>query len=343
MEIMNNQKGTIAIITAILLTAFLGFVALSVDTGNLVASKNELQNAADAAALSGASYFYSTNPSGFTSTSPDPDWTAAEAAVTTNSPANKSSGIVLTDYEVESGYWNLAHNPFGLQSKGITPGPKDAPAVKVTVRRDKESNSGPVHNFFAGIMGISTSNMSATATAVCASPGTVNPGALLPVAIPKWIADKADEYNSPSNIVTIGSAYHYVDDPYNDALAGQWTSFAKDDNSASTLKKLIANGNPDPLSVGDPIYIQPGTMAVGYHKNYIGSYVNKNVVLPLVDVVLRPNVKKYTPIHAFIGFHITELIKNKGFKGYFVEDMNVGGGGASGPYYGTYSPPKLVQ
>lgn len=342
MEIMNNQKGTIAILTAILLTVFLGFVALSVDIGYFFASKNELQNAADAAALSGASYFYSTNPSGFTSTSPYPDWSAAEAAVTTSSPANRSSGIVLTDYEVESGYWDLVGNSFSLQ-KDDDHGPNHAPAVKVTVRRDKESNGGPIHNFFAGIMGISTSDVTATATAVCASPGTVSPGALLPVAIPKWIADKADEYNSPSNTVTIGSAYHYGDDPDKKLLAGQWTSFTKDDNSAKTLKDLITNGNPDPLSVGDPIYIQPGTMAVGYHDKYIGSYVNKNVVLPLVDAVLREEIKQTPLIHAFIGFHITELIKNKGFKGYFVKDIYIGGGGASGPYYGTYCPPKLVE
>jgi len=48
-------------------------------------------------------------------------------------------------------------------------------------------------------------------------------------------------------------------------------------------------------------------------------------------------------IHAFIGFHITELIKNKGFKGYFLEEMYVWPGGPIGPYYGAYSPPRLVE
>jgi hypothetical protein len=40
---------------------------------------------------------------------------------------------------------------------------------------------------------------------------------------------------------------------------------------------------------------------------------------------------------------VTSVIKNKGFKGYFLEDMYVGGGGPIGPYYGLYSPPRLVE
>ena len=49
-----NESGAVAIITAILMVVFLGFLALAVDIGHLAAVKNELQNAADAAALAGA-------------------------------------------------------------------------------------------------------------------------------------------------------------------------------------------------------------------------------------------------------------------------------------------------
>lgn len=344
-----DESGSVVVIVAILMVALLGFAALAIDTGHLSVVRNELQNASDAAALNGANNFYSKTPSGFSSPIPDPNWAAAELAASANAPANKSSSTLLTDYEVESGYWDLddkdAENK-PLQSKTITPGVSDVPAVRVTVRRAEGSNGGPVQNFFAQVIGTPTSSVESIATAICASPGTVKKGALLPVAIPKWIADKADDYNSPTKIVTIGSSYHYTDDPYNDAVAGQWTSLTEDPiNNAKHMKDLIEDGNPYPLSVGDPIYIEPGTMAVGFHDDYIGLYVGKDVVFPVVDAVLRDAVKQVPapPIHAFIGFHITKLIKNKGFEGYFVKDMYVGASGSIGPYYGAYSPPRLVQ
>lgn len=49
-----RQSGTVMILFAVSLVALLGFVALAVDLGTLYVRKSELQNAADAAALSGA-------------------------------------------------------------------------------------------------------------------------------------------------------------------------------------------------------------------------------------------------------------------------------------------------
>ena len=49
-----NQRGSVAVITAILLAALIGIAALAVDIGYVAVSKNELQNVADAAALAGA-------------------------------------------------------------------------------------------------------------------------------------------------------------------------------------------------------------------------------------------------------------------------------------------------
>ena len=50
-----DQRGAAAIVVAIAQVFFLiGFAALAMDVGFLFASKNELQNAADSAALAGA-------------------------------------------------------------------------------------------------------------------------------------------------------------------------------------------------------------------------------------------------------------------------------------------------
>ena len=55
---LKSEKGVTLVYVALLLVVFLGMAALAVDVGYLMVSKNELQNAADAAALAGASYLY---------------------------------------------------------------------------------------------------------------------------------------------------------------------------------------------------------------------------------------------------------------------------------------------
>ena len=46
-----DQRGVTAIIVAVSLTMLIGFAALAIDVGYLYATKNELQNVADSAAL----------------------------------------------------------------------------------------------------------------------------------------------------------------------------------------------------------------------------------------------------------------------------------------------------
>ena len=63
-RLLANESGSVIIIVALLMTLFLGFVALAIDVGHLLVVRNELQNAADATALAGSSYLYPQNPSG---------------------------------------------------------------------------------------------------------------------------------------------------------------------------------------------------------------------------------------------------------------------------------------
>ncbi|MBC7820854.1 MAG: hypothetical protein IAG10_28550, partial [Planctomycetaceae bacterium] len=50
----NVRRGTILVLTAVLMIVLLGFVALTVDNGFIQLTRTQLQSAADAAALSGA-------------------------------------------------------------------------------------------------------------------------------------------------------------------------------------------------------------------------------------------------------------------------------------------------
>ena len=55
---IDNQNGSFAIMTGILIFIFIGMAALAIDIGHIAVVKNELQNAADAGALAGANVLY---------------------------------------------------------------------------------------------------------------------------------------------------------------------------------------------------------------------------------------------------------------------------------------------
>ena len=52
---MKNERGSFAVLAALVMVAVCGFAALSIDVGYMLTAKNQLQNAVDAAALAGAS------------------------------------------------------------------------------------------------------------------------------------------------------------------------------------------------------------------------------------------------------------------------------------------------
>jgi Flp pilus assembly protein TadG len=301
---------------------------MALDIGHLYVVRNELQNAADAAAMAGAAALYPNTPP------TTPNWTAAEASASAAIQFNKSDGTTLNNCQVQTGYWNLSRTPYGLQSQSITPGTLDAPAVKVTVSRSGGNNGGPVTAFFASVLGIKSFSMGTQATAVVDSPASVGPGALLPLAIGAAVAAQAGSYNSPATTIKIGSDYHYPT-----SQAGQWTSFTVDSDNVSTIRDLLASGNPTSLSIGENIWIEPGTKTTLYGSVPVGV----DVLLPIVTNI---DTHEASPIVGFIGFHITASVGGSGkyIEGYFLSNiyaplsLSIGG-----PAYGAYSPPRLVN
>ena len=325
-----NQRGTVIALAAIMMVVFVSLAAIAIDLHHLFVVRNELQDAADAAALAGAGTFYPNTPPTV------PDWGQAATTASAAIQMNKSDAITLNNCQVQTGYWNLSKTPPGLQSENIIPGPMDVPAVMVTVSRSPGNNGGPVRLFLGGILGVNFSSVSAQAIAVTASPGSVKPGALLPVVISKEIADQWKNYNSPTKTFRIGSAYHYPN-----SEAGQWTSFELNRNNVPTIRDLIANGNPTPLSVGDNIWIEPGTKTTLYSSVPVGT----DTLVPVVNAIISDSTHSAVPIYAFIGFHITDSVgkNDKYIEGYFIPNFYAGLGGPVGPNYGAYVPPKLVQ
>jgi hypothetical protein len=160
---------------------------------------------------------------------------------------------------IDIGWWNI-NKPYQPDqwstppsSSSPPPSANYGPAIRVTIAKTAGQNDGPITNFFAQIFGINTSDSSATATAVAASPGTVRPNAVPPYAISKEAADQSTTYSDSDHLIAMGTPYQYPN-----SSAGQWTSFFLDTNNVTDVRGLMDDGNPTMLNTGDLIWIQPG-------------------------------------------------------------------------------------
>lgn len=276
---MNNQNGAIAVLTAILLTVLLGFVALSVDTGYLFASKNELQNAADAGALAGARELYKEDGTGINE---DCNKVAYNAA-TQNLVAKDAIEIIgdgLTNVDdIQRGHWSFATRTF-TQSDNTTLEltdddnnfiPKDVldadvnfvNAVQVTVRRETD----PITLFFAKILGQSDAKMSATAVAYIGFVGTFFPAEFdAPVAL--CVENLIDP--STTNTYDCGLAVWYEH-----GETAMWTNLSQETKqadgncesaNANDVKSLIDTGNTATLYTGTDLGVTNGMVDIAQSK-----------------------------------------------------------------------------
>jgi Flp pilus assembly protein TadG len=367
--------GAMLITASLWLIALVAFLAIAFDVGHLFIVRGELKNAADAAALAGANCLDKiTAPSGTdcTSTHGPLNWSIAATKAANSVGMNKSDGTSLVTGAVQTGYWNLNGGtalqpttlspigPCNKDSAGVAVGPCDKPAVMVTVRRAAGSNGGPVGTLIATMFRGSAVPVDGTAVAVLSSPSSVLTATLIPTAINKcmfdlyWDSTTGTPRLAPSNApiagvpqvqgqpirIRIGSSYHYPS-----CEAGQWTSFKDPSNSAATMKDLINNGNQVPLNIGDSTYLQPGTEASGYNeldKKY-PTPPGADVTVAVIDDPLL--AKTSSPIVAFAGFHIDDVRggSDKYIEGHFIQGVIATGTSGIGPYYGTYTPPRLAQ
>ena len=334
-----KQRGSAAVIFVLLLSFALAATTFAVDFGHLLLVRNELQNAADAAALAGAGALHV----GATDAA-KPNWAESEVRSAAVVNLNRSDGVQLADSTVETGFWDVTGARPGIQSKDLGPGPNDVPAVKVTVSRDTGKNGGPVTVWFGSFVGISEKAIGASAVAMVSGPGGVGAGSLFPVAITKCLYEKywdsakmrpkLEAGTGKPYVFKIGSDYHY------DACSsGQWTSFAVDSNNVPTIRNLIEFGNPAPIGIGDNTWIQPGTKNTLYDEVPI----NTDVLIP---VVVNLDNHAFVPVVALAAFHINKGVGGSGkyIEGYFTTNYRVQAGARGiGPYYGAFIPPRLAQ
>ena len=355
-----KQRGAVAIVVAIFLPILITIAALAIDISNLMLVKNELQNAADAAAQAGAQCLYRRTECGNLNNTV-PDWSTAHTRATLAVPNNAVQGTALADSVVTSGYWNVTGTPNTLQLLPHTPGANDAPAVQVTIAKESGKNAGSVTLYLAGLMGLRNTDLSATAISVVTSPGTEGPGGLFPFAITKCMYDaywdSATSLPKNATTSTLNGVPQTIGQPWKFRLGsdtqklpdgttcdgGQWTSFKLDTNNVPSIRMLISEGNPTTLAIGDMTWIQPGVQATLYSSvNDCSAAGSKACEYATAPITLRANVKGEEPILAFGCLHI--LLASQSKKYIEVQMSNIcpnPEGGGTGPDYGVHNPPRL--
>lgn len=225
------RRGNVLVLTAFLLVVLLGMIAFSVDLGYMFTVRNQLQAAADAAALAAASKLAKAE---------DVYPTANEFA-----SYNKASlrPVNLHTNDVEIGMWQP-------DARTFTPG-ETGNAVRVTARADEVIN-GRTPFFFARVLGTNEFQASVSAIAVC-NPRDIAfvidlSGSMNDDAEPCWATTAINSEFGPQGYPTIGN--DLVQDLYTDlgfgAFPGTIEHVGEGVVTANTNSyvNLTANGGP---------------------------------------------------------------------------------------------------
>lgn len=359
------QRGIVMPLAAVSLLALLGFAALAIDVGHLFVVRNELQNAADSAALAGAGYLY-RNPAAI------PDCTTAETQASNAVSLNKADNTLLVTGTVQSGYWDINYNPavpWQTTCSSVTPPvPPYFAGVMVTI--SKSGGNGAVNAFFAQVLGITTFNPSAKAVAVVTGPGQGN---LFPIVLSDCLFNNYwdSTTNSPKLATstsplpgqtlpqTVGQPYVFeIESSYHAGVcaSGQWTAFNLSPANVSTISDLIDRTITYSGTLNDSINtnLASGSKTALYTDvaNCSSGGGTPSCSYVLVPVVADSAIRSggFTPITSLACIHIITAV---GGSGKYVEAQMVAPGnpncifpntGGIGPInYGALRPPSLVN
>jgi Flp pilus assembly protein TadG len=233
----HGERGSVLAISAFGMLAFLLAVGLSVDVSHFYLVKTELKNAADAAALAGASALDSS-PGGIAEAT-------ERATQTMNSFEFNNNGVLIDDDDVtfsatlDSGYMSAAA--------------ASAPLVAPTIRFVKVSVPPKTVNvFFASIVIGNTKDLTAESVAGMSVPLNVI-FSFIPLSI---VQDSA----AP---LTPGQLYTARGGPHSSVSPGNYQVLAVDGRGADEAREGIARGVYRPTRVGDTFVVdtEPGINA----------------------------------------------------------------------------------
>lgn len=249
--VLHDSRGAVAVIVAIVIVVLFSFAALALDISNAMIARNELQNVADASALAGArqlGLIYQALPQGtpyttYVLSDPSAVVTAATAVALQNRA--RQVAISLNAADIVIGVWNSG-------PRTLTPGNVGVTGVRVTARRDGGAN-GPVATWLAGIMGINSMNVVATATAALTGAGSVIPPEVPP------------PFSISELFFTPGYCGRKINFSPTTTSCAAWHTFDQQPPNANTVRDILQGMTP-PNTPNPPIPV----VSVGDSLNYIG-------------------------------------------------------------------------
>jgi Flp pilus assembly protein TadG len=303
-----SESGAVAIFTAIILAVLLGMVALVVDIGHLATVKNELQNAADAAALAGARALVFTPGEPVQQFMPLPDTPYCSQAVQwAQNTINQSDAQNLVINLVQTGVWDWQSNTFTASEicqAGVN-------AVHVVVQRNDSANQ-PITTWFARIFGVDTMSASAQATAAlgndvgqCSGWG--------PIALTK---DWFDAQEAPLSTDTVHTIMFYPDQTDD----GGWCSTYQNPTPPELINAITTENAGNCLSTDDSanssVYLNNGNLVPGIKavKQEIQNYTEPDgtkpgywpVCLPVLrDLTMTDQLNQTGIVDGFVNVRIT--------------------------------------
>jgi Flp pilus assembly protein TadG len=231
--LLRDEHGAVAILMTAMLPVFVGFTTLAVDATYVYATHNQLQIAADAAALAGVQQvgFYTlTSSTPCTSNPTQPSQgstvcTSAQTLATANRPHGAGNTTILQTTDIVVGVWDGSFTPLAT---GLAPN-----AVKATTSMTA-ANSNPLSLFFTPMLSIIANkagfkNFSLTATAIAAYSGANAGGAVVPAHL----------------IVVIDTSSSFQSNIANAVLAAQDCAkyFAQQNNANANFGVTLFTGN----------------------------------------------------------------------------------------------------
>ncbi len=167
----NKRRGLVAVFVVAAIPVLLAFAALTIDVGTMYNVRADLQRAADAAALAGASTYTNDAMMQLRQDASDTDLLSAVIALGTDrlgaiaglNPSFGSSTMLVAPGDITTGWIDVDSATAPIQPDAS---PDTFNAVQVVVRRTSEGANGPVKFFFASIFGSMDIESSASAVAV---------------------------------------------------------------------------------------------------------------------------------------------------------------------------------
>lgn len=246
-----SNRGIALVYVALLLIALLAFVGLAVDMGYMYITKTELQNAADSAALAGASTLKYLGPGGA-----DPNdlkQSAGRAQAIAFAALNKAtkvsvaienndSNVLGADNDITVGHWNDAFKTYSANKTPVN-------AMQVRARRTEESPGLAVNLFIGRVFG--RDKMGVSADAIAALPLRAN-------SFISFCSDTCTGMSSDPQNPTIVNRIYDRNPTTPGVNSFAWTSLLVSISSANAISPMVCNESPNEPVCGKDIWTTQG-------------------------------------------------------------------------------------